>query len=348
MSTINGTKMPSDWHAGPDDSWHGVITKDGPFLPEKNRYHLFLGLFCPFAHRAYFVHELKQLQKYAGIDLSIVKPFPKGDDKGWPGWRFNHKDESSYEAATEDKLFGSQFMHEVYFKSDPNYTGRYSVPVLWDKKLNTIVSNESAELLRWLPAAFNDLLPKELADITLYPSEHAQEIDSETPWMQAHLNTGVYKAGFAPDQETYNSNLPPVFAALNKLEKIAKHNGGPYLLGTHLTELDLRAYATLIRFDPVYVQHFKCNLGMIRYSYPVLHNWLKGMYHNHTAAKNTTNFDHIKANYTKSHADINPHGITPLGPWPNIAAGYMSDWAKLAAGEIDMPEVLEWEKKLED
>ncbi|KAK4561519.1 hypothetical protein LTR86_004837 [Recurvomyces mirabilis] len=346
MSPTNGTSMPEGWHSGPDDSWHGIISKDGPFIPEKNRYHLYIGLFCPFAHRANYVRELKQLEKYAGIDVSIVKPYPKGNDKGWPGWRFNHKDETDYERATEDKLFGSQLLHEVYFKSDPDYKGRYSVPVLWDKKLNTIVNNESAEILHWLPAAFNELLPKELVEISLYPGELEKEIDSVAGWMSDHLNTGVYKAGFAPDQETYNKNLPPVFASLNKLEKIAKQNGGPYILGKHLTELDVRAYATIIRFDPVYVQHFKCNLGMIRYSYPVLHNWLKGMYWNHAEARSTTDFRHIKDNYTKSHHDINPLAITPMGPWPNIDKDYESDWSKIEPGCIDMPEVLDWEKKL--
>lgn len=195
MTSINGTDMPSSWHAGPDDSWHGKITTDGPFQPEKDRYHLYIGLFCPFAHRANLVRELKQLDKYAGIDVSIVKPYPKGNDKGWPGWRFNHKDEPAYEGATEDKLFGSQFMHEVYFKADKEYKGRYSVPVLWDKKLDTIVNNESAELLRDLQTAFDELLPQEVAEIGLYPKELQKEIDTIAEWMGDALNRGVYKAG---------------------------------------------------------------------------------------------------------------------------------------------------------
>lgn len=154
-------------------------------------------------------------------------------------------------------------------------------------------------------------------------------------------------AGFAPDQETYEKNLPAVFASLNKLEKIAHQNSGPFILGSQMTELDVRAYATIIRFDTVYVQHFKCNLGMIRYSYPVLHNWLKGMYWNYGVSRNTTDFRHIKENYTKSHHDINPKAITPVGPWPHIEKGYEKDWSKIAVGSIDMPEVLEYEKKLE-
>jgi len=349
-TTINGTTMPAGWHSGPDDSFHGKITEDGPFKPEKDRYHLYIGLFCPFAHRANIAVHLKQLDKYAGIETSIVKPYPKGNDKGWPGWQFNVKEDQGtdrwYEGATLDRLFGSKFLHEVYFKAEKEYKGRYSVPVLWDKKLDTIVNNESAELLRDLQTAFNSLLPPDLADITLYPDELREDIDRISDWMQPDLNTGVYKAGFAPDQATYEKNLPAPFAALNKLEKIAHAHGGPYILGKSMTEVDVRAYATLIRFDTVYVQHFKCNLGMIRYSYPVLHNWLKYMYWEHPEYRNTTDFRHIKENYTKSHTDINPKAITPVGPWPNIDKGFETDLGKLEPGSIDMPEVLEYEKKL--
>lgn len=155
---------------------------------------------------------------------------------------------------------------------------------------------ESAELLRDLQTAFNSVLPPELAELTLYPKHLQSKIDTISEWMQRDLNTGVYKAGFAPDQETYNKNLPPVFGALNKMEKILFENKGPYVLGKDMTELDVRLYATLIRFDTVYVQHFKCNLGMIRKEYPVLNNWLKGMYWNHPEFKNTTDFKHIKEN----------------------------------------------------
>lgn len=309
----------------------------------------YIGLFCPFAHRANLVIHLQQLEKYAGIKTSIVKPYPKGNDQGWPGWQFNVDGEPPYEGATVDKLFGSKYMHELYFKADKNYKGRYSVPVLWDTKMGTIVNNESLELLRDLPAAFESLLPKDLAQITLYPQDLRADIDRIGEWMQRDLNTGVYKTGFAKDQEGYEKNLPAVFAALNKLEKVAHASGGPFILGKHMTELDVRAFATLIRFDTVYVQHFKCNLGMIRYSYPVLQNWLLNIYWNVPAFKDTTDFRHIKENYTKSHADINPLAITPVGPWPNIDSvkRYESDWSKLQPGSIDMPEVLDYEKKLE-
>lgn len=163
-------------------------------------------------------------------------------------------------------------------------------------------------------------------------------------------------AGFAKTQEAYEQNLPSVFAALNSLEKIAARNKGPYLLGSKLTELDVRAYATIIRFDAIYVQHFKCNLGTIRHDYPVLNNWLKGLYWGHTGNaggkegeevwRNTTDFRHVKENYTKSHGDINPLAITPVGPWPSVEKEYEADWSKLEPGEIDMPEVLKREREL--
>lgn len=290
---MSQTKIPLFYHAKPEDSWHGEVLKDGPFLPEKGRYHLYIGLFCPFAHRANLVRHLKGLQDY--IDISIVKPYPKGDENGWPGWQFP-KDDNEYPNATVDKLFGSEYLHEVYFKADKDYKGRYSVPVLWDKKLNTIVNNESAELLRTLQTSFNHVLPKDRAELTLYPEPLRAQIDKIAEWMQRDLNTGVYKTGFASTQDDYDKNLPVVFAALNKLEKILYENKGPYVLGKQMTELDVRLYATLIRFDTVYVQHFKCNLGMIRYTYPVLQNWLKGMYWNHEAFRNTTDFKHIKEN----------------------------------------------------
>nr|OQO30897.1 hypothetical protein B0A51_03180 [Rachicladosporium sp. CCFEE 5018] len=341
------SSLPADWHHGPEDSFHGKITANGPFTPNKDRYHLYIGLFCPFAHRANIVLHLKQLDKYAGITTSIVKPYPKGDEKGWPGWQFNVPSEKVYEGATGDALFGSKFMHEIYFKADPHYKGRYSVPVLWDKTLNTIVNNESAELLRDLQTAFNSLLPENLVALTLYPKDLSSEIDSLADLLQRDLNTRVYRAGFAPTQEAYEENVPPVFASLNKLEKVLHANKGPYILGKQMTELDVRAYATIVRFDTVYVQHFKCILGTIRHDYPVINNWLKNLYHNHAEFQDTTDFRHIKENYTKSHYDINPKAITPLGPWPHVEERYESDWSKLKVGECKMPEVLEYEKTVE-
>ena len=346
-STTPGRPSPStvtEHLAGTAQSWHGQITPDGPFPPQKGRYHLYIGLFCPFAHRANLVRHLKGLNDI--ISISIVKPYPKGDENGWPGWQFPSSDEE-YAGATVDHLFGSKYLHEVYFKADPEYKGRYSVPVLWDKETNTIVNNESEELMRNLQVGFNTLLDEKYASVTLYPEHLRTKIDEVSVWMQRDLNTGVYKAGFAPDQEAYDKNVPHVFAALNKLEKMMSENGGPYILGESLTELDIRAYATIIRFDTVYVQHFKCNLGIIRHDYPQLNNWLKNLYWNVKGFKVTTEFRHIKENYTKSHGDINPKAISPMGPYPDVEEEpYKADLEKVKVGGVRHPKVLELEREL--
>lgn len=237
-------------------------------------------------------------------------------------------------------------MHEIYFKADPGYKGRYSVPVLWDTKTSTIVNNESPELMRDLQTGFNDILPDDKAGITLYPEHLRAKIDEIGLWMQRDLNTGVYKAGFAKTQEQYDQNVPVVFAALNKLEQIIASHGGPFILGKDLTELDVRAYATVVRFDAVYVQHFKCNLGTIRHDYPQINNWLKYLYWSVAGFRETTDFKHIKENYTKSHGDINPLAITPLGPWPEIEEGYERDLSKVKNGGLKMPIVTELEGRL--
>lgn len=345
MTSVRPTPTPVAEHlAGSTQSWHGKITPDGPFKPEKDRYRLYIGLFCPFAHRANLVRHLKGLQDV--IPLTVVKPYPKGDEEtGWPGWQFPSTDDE-YPGANPDPLFGAKYVHELYFKADPQYKGRYSVPVLWDTKTGTIVNNESAELLRDLQTGFDSILPEDKAKLTLYPEHLRSKIDEISAWMQRDLNIGVYKAGFARTQEAYDKNVPVVFAALNKLESIIAENGGPFILGKELTELDVRAYATLVRFDTVYVQHFKCNLGTIRHDYPQINNWLKNLYWNVPEFRETTEFKHIKENYTKSHSDINPFAITPMGPWPDVEEGYEADLSKVKTGGVKMPLVLELERKL--
>lgn len=201
-------------------------------------------------------------------------------------------------------------------------------------------------MLRWLPDAFNSSLPPEIAKIDLYPEVLRSQIDDITPWMQDLINAGVYKAGFARTQEAYEAGVIPLFAALNKAEALLARNGGPFVLGPQMTELDLRLYATIIRFDTVYVQHFKTNLGTIRHEYPILNNWLKNLYWNVKGFKETTDFKHIKENYTKSHGDINPLAITPLGPYPEVEEGYEADWSKLKVGEVKHPAVREAISKL--
>jgi putative glutathione S-transferase len=223
------------------------------------------------------------------LPISVVRPYPKGES----GWRFD----ASYPNATPDHLFNSPFIQILYFRDDPAYKGKYSVPLLWDKKTSRVVNNESAEMLRWLPHAFSSLIddPK-IRELDFYPEVLRKDIDAVTPWLTSLICSGVYKAGFVTTQEQYETNLIPLFAALNNLEALVHKNGGPYILGSQITELDLLAYPTIVRFDTVYVQHFKTNLGMIRHDYPVLNNWLKGMYWLVEGCRESTDFKHIKEN----------------------------------------------------
>ncbi|MCJ1295568.1 hypothetical protein MMC34_007131 [Xylographa carneopallida] len=296
-------------------SWrHELGSNDFPIEPD--RYYLYVGLFCPFAHRVIITRQLKGLQKF--LPMSIIKPYPKEGG----GWRFPMTD-SEYEDSTVDHLFHSAFLHDVYFKSPPAYSkyeGKYSVPVLWDKKTNQIVNNESEDIMRQLNTAFNDLLPSDSDErhLDFYPELLHQQIDSVNRWLLPDFCGGVYRAGFAPDQESYNKACKVVFASLDRLEELLRSHNGPFILDKQMTELDIKAYATLIRLDTIYVQHFKVNIGTIRHNYPIVHRYLKNIYWNVTGVKETTNFRHIKENYSKSHSDINPKAITPLGPVPDI------------------------------
>ena len=296
-------------------SWRGVIGSS-EFPAEPNRYHLYVSLFCPFAARPILARELKGLQSL--ISMDIVKPFPKFDG----GWRFP-KDESEYPGSTVDHLYHSSFLHDIYFKSPPTYDkydGKYSVPVLWDKKTNRIVNNESADILRHLSTAFNHLLPEGSPQraLDLYPSDLRSEIDSISTYLTSDFNEGVYKAGFAPDQESYSAASTTVFRTMHKLEAILAAHNQPYLIGNRLTELDVKAYASLVRFDTVYHQLFKLNSKSVRHDYPCLHRYMKNLYYNVEGFREVTNFTHIKESYNKSLTDLNPKAIVPDGPKPDI------------------------------
>lgn len=271
------------------------------FPPEKGRYHLYVSWACPWAHRTLITRKLKGLDKF--IDITIVGWF-----LGDKGWAFDEP----------EPLYGFDHLSQLYKKANPDYDARYTVPVLWDKKTETIVNNESSEIIRMFNTAFNEQLDEEHRSIDIYPTKHQAEIDSINEWVYDGINNGVYKTGFATTQEAYDSHVYKVFEALDKAESLLKNSGGPFLLGADFTEADLRLYPTIVRFDPVYVQHFKCNLAMIRDGYPELHKWLRNLYWNNEAFKSTTNFEHIKFHYTKSHLKYNPFGITPAGPLPNI------------------------------
>lgn len=232
------------------------------------------------------------------------------------GWSFTTPDKKP--GTTIDEVNGADYLMDLYKKADPDYNARATVPTLWDKKTGTIVSNESSEIIRFLYTEFDDLIDAKYRGITYYPEELASQIDELNSWTYDEINNGVYKTGFAQTQDAYDEHVQRVFNGLDKVEALLERSGGPYILGTTLTETDIRLYPTIVRFDPVYVQHFKCNIRMIRDGYPHIHKWLRNLYWNHDAFKNTTNFEHIKYHYTKSHLQYNPFGITPAGPVPNI------------------------------
>ena len=303
--------MPN--HPPTDGSWRHTIPSS-TFPASPGRYHLYVGLFCPFAHRVLVTRALKGLQSV--LPVSIVKAYPKGDE----GWRFPTNDQE-YPGSTVDHLFHSKFLSEVYFRSDTNYEGKYSVPVLWDKETNQIVNNESEDIMRMLNHAFDDFLPKDdpKRKLDFYPDERRDEINEVNGWMMPNLNSGVYKAGFASTQEDYEKNCRLVFKTLDRLENMLAQDERLYVLGTREpTEIDIKLYTTAVRFDTIYQQHFKLMIRSIRHGYPRLNRWLKNFYWNVPGIKDTTNFKHIKENYSKSHIDINPKSITPLGPKPEV------------------------------
>lgn len=284
---------------------------------------MYVSLACPWAHRTLITRALKGLTSIIG--LSIVHWHM--DDKGW---RFINEEEqkaktnsSDVSNGTADHLYNFLRIRELYFKADPEYSGRFTVPVLWDKKLETIVSNESSEIIRMLNTEFNDLISSDFAEIDLYPADLQASIDEINSWIYDNINNGVYKSGFSTKQEIYEEEVQNVFKHLDKVEELlaANHkssNQHNFLLGNQLTEADIRLFTTIIRFDPVYHQHFKCNIKMIRHDYPYIHNWVRLLYWKIPGFNETTDFEHIKKHYTKSHIKINPNQITALGPVPHI------------------------------
>ncbi|WP_462180629.1 glutathione S-transferase family protein [Pseudoalteromonas gelatinilytica] len=268
---------------------------DAGFKAEKGRYHLYVSLACPWAHRTLIFRHLKGLEDY--ISVSVVSP-----DMLEHGWTFD-KDNHS----TGDALFDSDFMHQIYTRNKADYSGRVTVPVLWDKKTQRIVSNESAEIIRMFNSAFNGLTGNER---DFYPQSLRSEIDEVNEFVYHNINNGVYRAGFATTQEAYSEAFDNLFAALDKIEQRLTANR--YLVGDTLTEADWRLFTTLIRFDSVYVGHFKCNLRTIE-SYPAISNYLRELYQVEGVSK-TVDFYHIKRHYYFSHTMINPTQVVPKGP----------------------------------
>jgi putative glutathione S-transferase len=290
-----------------DSTFRNTIENGGQFQPEKDRYHLYVSYACPWATRTLIVRKLKGLEDLIGV--TIVSP-----RMGSNGWPFAPVDE--FPGTDKDPLYGSEHVRDLYLKVQPDYSGRFTVPVLWDKKLHTIVNNESSEIIRIFNTAFNDLIPKDKAALNYYPEDLRTEIDSLNEWIYPNINNGVYRSGFATTQAAYEKAVREVFDALDKVEKIL--DGKDYLVGGKLTEADVRLWVTIIRFDPVYVGHFKCNFRTIRSGYPAIHRWMKNLYWNVPAFKESTNFEHIKTHYYWSHNMINPTRIVPEGPIPNV------------------------------
>lgn len=268
---------------------------EGGFAAEAGRYHLYVSLACPWAHRTLILRMLKGLESL--IDVSVVSWLMLEN-----GWTFDQN-----LGSTGDKLDHFDFMHQRYTADTADYTGRVTVPVLWDKKLKRIVSNESAEIIRMFNSAFDDLTGN---DLDFYPAPLHGEIDALNERIYPAVNNGVYRAGFATSQNAYEEAFDDVFAELDHLEQVLGANR--YLTGEYLTEADVRLFTTLIRFDAVYHGHFKCNLRRIS-DYPNLSNWLREMYQWPGVAK-TVDFQHIKNHYYGSHKTINPTGVVPKGP----------------------------------
>ncbi|TWD54356.1 putative glutathione S-transferase [Agrobacterium vitis] len=268
---------------------------DGGFKAEAGRYHLYVSLACPWAHRTLIFRKLKKLDDL--ISVSVVHPLMLEN-----GWTFK-----TDAAATGDDLFVLDYLWQVYVKADPAYNGRVTVPVLWDKIQNTIVSNESAEIIRMFNTAFNGLTGD---DQDFYPQALHDDIEALNNRIYDTVNNGVYKAGFATTQDAYEEALTPLFESLDWLEELLTNRR--YLCGDVLTEADWRLFTTLVRFDAVYVGHFKCNVRRIA-DYPALSAYLQTLYSVPGVAE-TVNIDHIKRHYYGSHKTINPTGIIPVGP----------------------------------
>lgn len=306
-----GALVEGRWHTG------GYDTKDagGAFVRQRTtfrdrltvdpggrhpavsgRYRLYVSYACPWAHRALIVRALKGLEQ--AIPVSVVHPLMLGD-----GWTFS----TDYDGATGDPLYGLDCLHALYTMADPRFTGRVTVPVLWDQQSRRIVNNESEEIVRMLNSAFDHCGARPL---DLYPQALRAQIDAVNDDVYRNINNGVYRCGFATRQAAYDAAFTDLFDALERVEaRLAKHR---YLVGERFTEADVRLFTTLVRFDTVYALHFKCNLKRIE-DFPNLSSYLRELYQM-TGVAETVRLDHITDHYYRSHRQINPTGIVPRGP----------------------------------
>ncbi len=271
-------------------------TGEGGFEAEAGRYHLYVSYACPWAHRTLIFRVLKKLEH--AISVSVVDP-RMGDE----GWVFD-----DFPQSTPDEVLGKTRLYEVYLAAKPGYTGRSTVPILWDKKRGTIVSNESADIIRMFNSAFEDIAP---GTRDYYPQQHQPEIDEINAFVYDKVNNGVYRAGFATTQVAYDEAITALFETLDLLED--RLSRSDYLISNEeQTEADWRLFTTLVRFDPVYVGHFKCNIRRIQ-DYRYLRDYLSRLYRTPGVAQ-TVHFDHIRTHYYWSHTTINPTRIIPAGP----------------------------------
>jgi len=275
--------------------FRSIIDEESQYKPEKGRYHLYLSYACPWAHRTLIVRELKELD--AVVSVSFVNPIR--DDKGWCFESENNQ--------YIDPLNGFSYLMEAYNIMDSKYDMRVTVPVLWDKQTKQIVNNESSDIIIMLNSKFNQYTDSKL---NLYPEELKIEIDELNQYIYSNINNGVYKCGFAANQEVYEGEVANLFNALDKIE--LRLAGRTYLVGDRLSLADIRLFVTLIRFDAVYFNHFKTNRQHI-YEYTNLWNFVKLLYNN-DQIKPTVKFDEIKDHYFKTHPSINPSSIVPVGP----------------------------------
>ncbi len=304
-----GQLIDGEWHSDrsqedekgrfvrPSTTFRNWITADGSsdFPAEAGRYHLYVSLACPWAHRTLIMRSLKGLQD--AIGLSIVDPVIDADS-----WEF-----SDYPGSIRDTVNNAEYLWQIYTKADPDYTGRVTVPVLWDKETGTIVNNESREIIRMLDTEFEAIAT---TDNHFCPPDLKPKIEEAIDAIYQPINNGVYRAGFATSQAAYEEGITDLFNALDRWENILSQQR--YLCGDRITEADWCMFTTLFRFDAVYYVHFKCNLRRI-VDYPNLWNYLKELYQL-PGVKETCNLDHIKTHYYQSHNKINPTAIVPKGP----------------------------------
>lgn len=286
-----------------ESAFRNWITADGSagpsgeagFAAEPDRYHLYVAYACPWAHRTLIFRKLKGLEKM--IPISVVNPLMKEN-----GWTF----ESGYKVVP-DPVHNATYLHEIYTAAKPDYSGRVTVPTLWDNKTGTIVNNESAEIIRMFNSAFDNVGAK---PGDYYPQELREEIDALNEKIYHNVNNGVYKSGFATTRQAYEEAVVPLFETLDELDRRLAENR--YLCGGRITEADWRLFTTLIRFDAVYVGHFKCNIRRID-DYPNLSGYLRELYQ-WPGVSETVEFHAIKVHYYASHETVNPSAIVPLGP----------------------------------